>query len=129
VSKATGVDPSNMGVWSNKTGQDVDRAMSANRMKLHEYTKSRKQGMKFQSAGFHSDKVGAAMCYDGDQADQSAVDADIVQFKRISIPLNAEVKCAVEDQSAVFAVTADNQVLSKGQTYTRPEWKSKTDQS
>jgi hypothetical protein len=129
VALATGVDPSNMGVWSNKTGRDTARAMDANRMKLHKYTNSRKQGVKFQSAGFHSDKVGAAMCYDGDKVDQSAVDADIAQFKRISIPLNAKVKCAVEDQSAVFAVTADNQVLSKGQTYTRPEWKSKTDQS
>lgn len=128
VAKATGVDPSNMGVWSNKTGHDVDRAMSANRMKLHEYTQERKQGVKFKSAGFHSDQVGSAMCYDGAKADQSEVDAQLQTFAA-SNAISPSIRVSPEDQAAVFAVTADNQVLSKGQSYARPEWKSKTDQS
>jgi hypothetical protein len=136
VAQATGIDESNMAVWSNKDGRNTQRAMDANVMHMSDYLRDRKRGIKAKSAGFHSELVGSAMNYDSCAGDTSQVDADIAQFKRTSTPLNgfpptvspsARLNDAVSishtaEAAPIFAVTSSNQVLSKGQDYVRPEW-------
>jgi hypothetical protein len=118
VSAATGVDASNMAIWSNQDNQNTKRAMDANRMKLHQYTQSRKMGQKFQSFGFHSEGIGSAACYDDSKVDTSQIDSDIMAFT--NDVASSTSSTSSDERVGVFAV--QNQVLSVGQEYKRPEW-------
>ena len=128
VAQATGVDPSNMGVWSNKTGENAARAMGANRMKVKKYFSGRTQGITGQSVGFHSEEAGVSQNYDDAKSDQSDMDAQVMAFSASS-NVHPSVRVASEDRSdSVFSVTVENQVLSAGASYHRPEWNN-TNQS
>ena len=116
INKLTGVDLSNMAMWSNQSDGDVKRAFSANRQRTKKYFAARSTGVT-SADKFHSEATGAYASYTGDAGsfvDQPAVD----------LTPAVSVSSTPVGTADVFTAGAQNCVLSSNQTYNRPEWKS-----
>ena len=106
INRYTGVDLSNMAVWSNASNQQTSRAFAENRQRTKQYFSSRAEGLTSPS-NFHSSLDGVVASYTDDLVSSSG----------------AIVGNPIIGTADVFTTSPQNCVVSD-KNYKRPEWYS-----